>query len=353
MLLFQSTRPVRGATLSACRRLFPISISIHAPRAGRDAVGRRAARQRVDISIHAPRAGRDSGRWLRRCRRRNFNPRAPCGARREEEVTEDPAKIFQSTRPVRGATPTAPTPLLSRSYFNPRAPCGARPPPPSNEELAEEFQSTRPVRGATSGVQVLSCSMGFQSTRPVRGATANCIAIAAPALFQSTRPVRGATRPRHAGGRGPSISIHAPRAGRDGRPPAAAAAALYFNPRAPCGARPLIQLFNISHDVFQSTRPVRGATPGCRQRLDLSVEFQSTRPVRGATSGSTKMGWPSSHFNPRAPCGARRIVRTFCGVGSLAFQSTRPVRGATLWGVEVGLLMLKFQSTRPVRGATK
>ena len=55
---FQSTRPVRGAT--SAKRLVPdyISISIHAPRAGRD---------------HA--ASPISGRA------RHFNPRAPCGAR--------------------------------------------------------------------------------------------------------------------------------------------------------------------------------------------------------------------------------------------------------------------------------
>ena len=56
--LFQSTRPVRGATarISTISRL--MTISIHAPRAGRDAV-RRHIDLHADISIHAPRAGRD------------------------------------------------------------------------------------------------------------------------------------------------------------------------------------------------------------------------------------------------------------------------------------------------------
>ena len=56
---FQSTRPVWGATLmpvTCCRRL---SISIHAPRVGRD-----FATPLIDvpilISIHAPRVGRDT-----------------------------------------------------------------------------------------------------------------------------------------------------------------------------------------------------------------------------------------------------------------------------------------------------
>ena len=58
--LFQSTRPVRGATPFFSFTLPGLMISIHAPRAGRDAEARVAARVcAVDISIHAPRAGRD------------------------------------------------------------------------------------------------------------------------------------------------------------------------------------------------------------------------------------------------------------------------------------------------------
>ena len=60
-------------------------ISIHAPRAGRDAEARVAARVcAVDISIHAPRAGRD------------LDPPLRIGT----------PERFQSTRPVRGATGT-------------------------------------------------------------------------------------------------------------------------------------------------------------------------------------------------------------------------------------------------------
>ena len=55
---FQSTRPVRGAT-----KEFDALAAL------------------VGISIHAPRAGRDAWRWTWRRSHRNFNPRAPCGAR--------------------------------------------------------------------------------------------------------------------------------------------------------------------------------------------------------------------------------------------------------------------------------
>ena len=80
---FQSTRPIRGATLTPrCTRVRFYSISIHAPHTGRDLLG---------------------------------------------EPVQYVSRGFQSTRPIRGATPAFE--ILSRHrYFNPRAPYGARPP---------------------------------------------------------------------------------------------------------------------------------------------------------------------------------------------------------------------------------
>ena len=125
--LFQSTRPMRGATLTDRRSHRMTRISIHAPHAGRDRGDRPADGERVNfnprapcgarrgwppppaprarISIHAPHAGRDAGVSSSSCRTFNFNPRAPCGARHL-------------------ALPQFPK--RSRD-FNPRAPCGARP----------------------------------------------------------------------------------------------------------------------------------------------------------------------------------------------------------------------------------
>ena len=82
-LLFQSTRPVRGATYflaqAGLSKIFqstrPVRGATHLPAA--DHLAPR-------ISIHAPRAGRDPFRSLRRTDRRNFNPRAPCGARQQK-----------------------------------------------------------------------------------------------------------------------------------------------------------------------------------------------------------------------------------------------------------------------------
>ena len=78
---FQSTRPLRGATLPP-----------------------RLLSQLVKISIHAPLAGRDRCTSRRRSGTSDFNPRAPCGARREIIVVLGSLIRFQSTRPLRGAT---------------------------------------------------------------------------------------------------------------------------------------------------------------------------------------------------------------------------------------------------------
>jgi len=122
-------------------------ISIHAPLAGRDARSREweAANR---ISIHAPLAGRDAAKAAGIYGTRNFNPRAPCGARLPPLAAPPCYTGFQSTRPLRGATfpPIAAqvasgisihAPLAGRdgggvrqsfysNDFNPRAPCGAR-----------------------------------------------------------------------------------------------------------------------------------------------------------------------------------------------------------------------------------
>ena len=58
------------------------------------------------------------------------------------------------------------------------------------------------------------------------------------------------------------------------------------------------------------------------------VGFQSTRPMRGATAICSRRLLCDGRFNPRAPCGARHVLRdAIVEVGK--FQSTRPMRGAT------------------------
>ena len=124
--------------------------------------------------------------------------------------------------------------------------------------------------------------------------------------------------------------------------------------------------------VFQSSRPLRGATSGSFVDPTDSSRFQSSRPLRGATRrGPRRRGW--QNFNPRAPYGARREHNHQDG-RTLKFQSSRPLRGATTWtgsspstarhfnprapyGARPDTRTSitgcrRFQSSRPLRGAT-
>ena len=126
-----------------------------------------------------------------------------------------------------------------------------------------------------------------------------------PTTFQSTLPVWGATRDGAGGCKGNS----------------------YFNPRSPCGERPLRMRFTASAPRFQSTLPVWGATSIEWEKTyerNISIHaprvgsdglacgngynspgFQSTLPVWGATLKSAFNGANSADFNPRSPCGER------------------------------------------------
>ncbi len=104
---FQSTHPVRGATVLASKSWMMPKIfqSTHPVRGATlfDMIGP----LKRQISIHAPRAGCDvSGTsiWWAKA-------------------------AFQSTHPVRGATTPDPITSAAFHYFNPRTPCGVRPKP--------------------------------------------------------------------------------------------------------------------------------------------------------------------------------------------------------------------------------
>ena len=142
-----------------------------------------------------------------------------------------------------------------------------------------------PLAGRDRGLlRVTGLDLLFQSTRPLRGATMVNRIIGFADKFQSTRPLRGATLNLSQAAISGYISIHAPLAGRDrnaGRP-----RTVYrdFNPRAPCGARLRIEEnATLIFTLFQSTRPLRGATGLCRGPQCGPGRFQSTRPLRGAT----------------------------------------------------------------------
>ena len=158
---FQSTRPARGATKHSSR----ITLNYQS------------------VSIHAPRAGRDQYR----------------------RTIDHAGFKFQSTRPARGATVALQHAHARYSGFNPRAPRGARRSRLSADQATTRFQSTRPARGATTASVMSTPQVAIVSIHaPRAGRDSNRTMIVCRRLsFQSTRPARGATRRRsqgHVGG---------------------------------------------------------------------------------------------------------------------------------------------------------
>ena len=216
--LFQSTHPLRGATMRESARIDSGAISIHAPLAGCDICIPDAAVKRFRISIHAPLAGCDYSApfiWIDAAK--YFNPRTPCGV-----------------RPAGGVH----MPMLDPN-FNPRTPCGVRP-------------AGRDRRRAELGISIHAPLAGCDFTRALRAD--------AERIFQSTHPLRGATKNLAPHQDGLLISIHAPLAGCDCSEFPNYCINCYFNPRTPCGVRPPPRFLSIGGKPFQSTHPLRGAT---------------------------------------------------------------------------------------------
>ena len=171
--------------------------------------------------------------------------------------------------------------------FNPRLPCGRRRLHREQKMRDLRFQSTPPVWEATS-IHVF----------PV--AVSSVISIHASRVggdgYERGRETRGIE----------TISIHASRVGGD--------------------ARPDYQSF--LKTLFQSTPPVWEAT------RSLAMDYLLIR-----------------HFNPRLPCGRRRLSGSFPASHVRKFQSTPPVwEATTIYGNSTD--GSKFQSTPPVWEAT-
>ena len=171
--LFQSTRPMRGATRLSFSHRPPRLISIHAPHAGRDTLHRSGAANVHQFQSTRPMRGATA--WRRGCSGSPayFNPRAPCGARRLCGCPRTPGSSdFNPRAPCGARRPCRPSGRQTWRNFNPRAPCGARPTslPPITRYSAISIHAPHAGRDFPPPAQI-SGQQGFQSTRPMRGAT--------------------------------------------------------------------------------------------------------------------------------------------------------------------------------------
>ena len=191
----------------------------------------------------------------------DFNPPSPCG---EGPLFSSRSMVyfrFQSTLPVRGGTMSCCCPCHVYVYFNPPSPCGEGQYPFSVWRLYTYFNPPSPCgEGLFSDYWIFS-DIVFQSTLPVRGGTSPpCLPFPACFHFNPPSPCGEGRHGAPVAGCRSKISIHPPRAGRDG------------------GRRDRRRAWQ----EFQSTLPVRGGTPVSIFAAD-AISFQSTLPVRGGT----------------------------------------------------------------------
>ena len=257
----------------------------------------------------------------------NFNPRSPYGERLFGFTLDLGDLGFQSTLPLRGATNrflhcvqfliiSIHAPLTGsdpwpgdirrpRNHFNPRSPYGERlrcsPFPYSRFQISIHA----PLTGSDIRKNLIGCSLQ---------------------VFQSTLPLRGATRM----GRSPfvwtRISIHAPLTGSDCMGVSVGFVRRDFNPRSPYGERRLIVFCPGNKNGFQSTLPLRGATctwsfsfkqqiisihaplTGSDRWRSLHVNHKIISihaPLTGSDFQCGRMVAFTKHFNPRSPYGER------------------------------------------------
>ena len=164
----------------------------------------------------------------------HFNPRSPCGERLESNCDYAAVNIFQSALPLRGATEITSSPDSVSKYFNPRSPCGERRYSNNSIYRIQDFNPRSPCGERHQGRHAEARRKRISIRAPLAGSDHDGL---------HDRPSAG-------------ISIRAPLAGSDSRSASASARSHNFNPRSPCGERPLHFVASIYYQqsvVFSKT----------------------------------------------------------------------------------------------------
>ena len=173
----------------------------------------------------------------------------------------------------------------------------------------------------------------FQSTHSLRSATKNADRSTGNSRFQSTHSLRSATPPAAVVPRRPTVSIHALLAECDRSAVTGDKRRLCFNPRTPCGVRPVESWGFAEVRVFQSTHSLRSAT-----FISLILKIYAFVSIHALLAECDRRGnLPRQHrkrFNPRTPCGVRHQFQPSVDADD-RFQSTHSLRSATLLHCDV------------------
>ena len=277
---------MRGATQRFFSRRQVFDFNPRAPCGARQSSGERLFRP-SRISTHAPLAGRDEFDRLAALVGELFQPTRPLrGATASRSDFRGAATGFQPTRPLRGATSVAVSIKSNSSYFNPRAPCGARQKYASLSYMAWHISTHAPLAG--------------RDERPQR-----------PCVFVHRISTHAPLAGRDWGNKdlqhlAKHISTHAPLAGRDLRVSVNYGQLAYFNPRAPCGARPADHAGQYRDILISTHAPLAGRDSYTRNQIINKSEISTHAPLAGRDAMAQEVNAINENFNPRAPCGARR-----------------------------------------------
>ena len=208
------------------------------------------------------------------------------------------------------------------------------------------FQPTRPLRGATCRLRRGNRPPQISTHAPLAGRDDPQLSSnAGTAGFQPTRPLRGATVLHHAVKRHADISTHAPLAGRD-LTLTPVHRAVVISTHAPLAGRDTnAAVSEPEADVFQPTRPLRGATS---EYLDIvQVEPISTHaPLAGRDSKSVQINMHIFAITDKFQMLLHRMppVRAFC---SFLMQENHADLGANRPSDLCALVLRTIRSSVP------
>ena len=190
----------------------------------------------------------------------DFNPHSPCGERRVWVVAIVTGKEFQSTLPLRGATRPDNWTIWPTGYFNPHSPCGERRGYARHQRHPRHFNPHSPCGERRGHARHQRHPRHFNPHSPCGERQEDLENFRQLLDFQSTLPLRGATGHCHTLLSGHAISIHTPLAGSDLEwcQVCRVLAISIHTPLAGSDDRSAILI--VPPCLFQSTLPLRGAT---------------------------------------------------------------------------------------------
>ena len=292
-------------------------------------------------------------RWVLICRAYNFNPRSPCGERRYNIDVEGERTNFNPRSPCGERPDNNPARQEDSCNFNPRSPCGERPQADQPKKVTRpNFNPRSPCgeRHVVEGLSILLTEISIHAPRAGSDFYRRLVLVAGN-IFQSTLPVRGATWMGNEDCYAKAFQSTLPVRGATGRFDSDDKGSQHFNPRSPCGERPISPKSSTAIMTHFNPRSPCGERRLPNRRINYSTKISIHAPRAGSDSATSSGAMPYTYFNPRSPCGERLagdLVYPFLPL----FQSTLPVRGATLFVRVYTRLPCVFQSTLPVRGAT-